>query len=331
MFNVILHPAWVKMYFFKIWLSCCCLLILLFASLFTTNALGGQTSWEKAIANVSELSKKLYKRAERFNASTHLGTMYNEYMAEEHRCSILGRMLGKKQLIHHLEKDINEKSTNGHELTLQAWSLEIWVRIAKRLVKMDRGGRIALWNLNCAGHLGIPGSAFIKAPKRKEEYFDLVGLERRTVRVIADIETGFADRLANFLKENDNIDTVSLGSHGGSVKDAIKAGMMIRERGISTSLWNNCYSACALVFIGGKDREITLAIDLGFHQVSRDGKAIEYSDPTYKVIHNYGEKMGVNSEKLLNFMLKAGPDSMYIPKYQELCDARIATWIPRIC
>ena len=72
--------------------------------------------------------------------------------------------------------------------------------------------------------------------------------------MLGDITAGFAEGLARALAENAKIETVALGSAGGSLVDALKAGRMIRALGLNTTLWSNCYSACTIVFLGGERR-----------------------------------------------------------------------------
>lgn len=54
-------------------------------------------------------------------------------------------------------------------------------------------------------------------------------------------------------------------SGGGDVSAAIELGYQIRARKISTSVEGFCYSACALIFLGGEHRNLSGSSVLGFH------------------------------------------------------------------
>ncbi len=45
-----------------------------------------------------------------------------------------------------------------------------------------------------------------------------------------------------------------LGSGGGYIDEAMKAGAYIRRKGLDTTLYNNCDSACPLVVMAGVER-----------------------------------------------------------------------------
>jgi hypothetical protein len=154
------------------------------------------------------------------------------------------------------------------------------------------------------------------------------------IHVLGDIEPGFSKKLEEVLEANPSVDTVALGSGGGSVYEALKAGYLIRSKSLKTTLWNSCYSACPLVFIGGVERTIWSPYPkFGFHQVSISGVAIPLNSKIYRDIGHYGELMGVDATWLLNNMFVASPSSMNAIKGDDvkLCEARIVHWVQRGC
>lgn len=146
------------------------------------------------------------------------------------------------------------------------------------------------------------------------------------------VERDFYDALKKALQENPGIKTVVLGSDGGNVVGAIRAGFMIRERGLDTEVSDHCLSACPLVFMGGVNRRMwTTASRLGFHQVSMQGKVVPPDDPIYKGIESYLILMNVDSGYVMRAMMSAGPAGMFIPEPAKLCGSRVTTFIRRIC
>ena len=150
--------------------------------------------------------------------------------------------------------------------------------------------------------------------------------------MIGDIGRGFGESLARAVVENSEVKTVALGSSGGNIAEAIKAGQMIRALGLQTTLWSNCYSACTIVFLGGKERAIWSPHPLiGFHQASIYGRDISPGSSLYRVLYNYAQSMGADPKFFLAAMFSASSNSIYTPDAGKLCDHGIATFIQRAC
>lgn len=288
-------------------------------------------SWQDAIAATEAKAEELWQLAQsRGLEGRHIGTLYNEWHANEHTCSILGRMLGKADLINSIERstEIDVSQTDSQDTGVAAQSLSNWAFIAKRLLDSTDERRIREWNLDCVGHLGIPNSAYINEGGTSAFY----DVEEETLRVVGDVEPGFSDKLKAVILENPQVKYIALGSGGGSVAEAIEAGLIIRERGLNTQLWNNCYSACTIVFIAGVNRQIWSPYpDLSFHQVSRGGIAIPFDDPTYHKLAAYAVYMGVDARIFLELTWSAPPSGFTTPHVDLLCAAKIATWVQRRC
>lgn len=292
---------------------------------------GTALSWQDAISSTDERVESLWGLAkQRGLEGRHIGTLYNELHIPEHRCSILGRMLGQTHLIHEIEKstEIDVSTTDGHATGVAAQSLSNWSFSARSLLDIDEARRVREWNLDCVGHLGIPEDAFI-GEARSATFYDVQG---NTLRIMGDVETGFAEKLRAAIVQNPQVEYVALGSGGGSVAEALAAGRHIRELGLVTTLWNNCYSACTLVFIGGTKRTIWSPYsELSFHQVSRGGEAVSFDDEVYFRIAQYVADMGVDVDAFMGLTLSAPPSSFTTPPVGLLCQPNITTWVQRVC
>lgn len=293
-------------------------------------------SWEDAIADVDAKADFLYEQAElRGLGPSWLGTALNELGVEQHKCAILGRILERQQFIRELEEfavampkeDMSEDDV--FELLMSARMLENWAYTARRILALSDDERKATWNLDCVGSFEIPTTAFIEeaTPQAKFRVQDDV------LYVLGDIESGFSEDFAAAIASNFNIDTVALGSAGGSVYDALKAGQMIRALGLNTTLTSNCYSACPLVFLGGVERKIWSPYPtLGFHQMyTSNGMPVAPIDPRYKAISEYASIMGADPKFLIAAMFAAAPSDMFEPELQALCDGKVVTWVQRLC
>lgn len=288
-------------------------------------------SWENAIAAVEAKSEEIWKLAEaRGLESKFLGAIYNELDAKEHSCSILGRMLGKPEAIADVEATVEHdlSDLDPHSTGLAAHSLDNWVYIARRLLTTTKERRIEEWNLDCVGQMGIPNSAYIVSSER-QTFYDVDGA---VLRILGDVENGFAEKIRSALSENPQIRTVALGSGGGAVYEAMLAGIYIRERGLETTLYNNCYSACTILFISGVQRTVWSPYpDLQFHQVSQGGVAVPLDDQVYMDLAIYSERMGVLPMIFIGLMQRASPEEFEVPPVNILCDLGLTTWVQRIC
>jgi hypothetical protein len=291
--------------------------------------------WAEAISEVEARSRFLWNYGIERGASSHLGSIYNELDANRHQCAIAGRLLGLENNIRHLEEmpepklsdDMNEDQLM--ELMLYSHSLSNWVVAAKYLAGLPMDEVAEIWNLNCVGKLEIDGMAFVDSGVGRAKFKQ----DGTRVRVLGDIDLGFASELESWLIANPQTEEVVLGSGGGSVKDAILAGIAIRQRGLNTTLSDSCFSACPLVFIGGVNRTIWSPYPpLGFHQAyTVDGIAIPASSEIYQMIFEYSNMMGVDGNFVLESMMNAGPMDMFEPHIDELCASKVVTWVQRAC
>jgi hypothetical protein len=287
-------------------------------------------SWQDAIAAVKANAAAMSEKADALGYPVHIGTAYNEYRIREHSCAILGRMLGKANVTKHLEFDPPAVSKEGFEFRLEAVSLDNWVSAAKYILALSKEQRAEVWNLDCAGQLNIPASEHIDS-NGPRAFYDIVR-DGKVLRILGDVEVGFGSAVTAALADNPGVEVVALGSAGGIVGEALQAGMEIRRRGLETTLWNNCYSACPLVFLAGTNRTIWSPYpELGFHQISRDGHAIPPDDPIYGLVGSYAFAMGADGDVVLQLMMAAIPAQMELPDLQTLCDAKIALWVQRAC
>lgn len=285
-----------------------------------------------------KLAEQLQAVANSINDFVHIGTAVNEIGVPEARCFAMGTMLGMDDVVAHLNDegtpDLQTRSEeNAHELRVLALMHLNFAGVAAGHVGKDLSQVVLEWNLDCPGKLGIPAAAAI-GQSGIASFYEIRD-QGRMLRVLGDIEAGFADKVIEALESNPGVETVSLGSGGGFVMEAIKAGTYIRRHGYDTVLWNGCYSACPLVFMGGNQRKIWSPYpELGFHQVALPtGDAVRFNDPIYRVIGQYLTSMDVSAELVLQTMWAAPPHDMFvIPGWDDdLCDVNVATWIQRIC
>lgn len=289
---------------------------------------------EKAI----KLSDKLWDYSRKANED-FLGSALNEIGVEESSCYILGSVLNKKKYVKKLKPDLSEpnfknKRSQDTSFSFDALLLDNFRVNVERILDLTDGEQIEEWNLDCIGKFEIPRSAFITQTGASSFY--IIKNEGKVLRVLGNVEEGFSEKIKEAIIDNPEVEIIALGSSGGSVKEAILAGYFIREKKLETTLWNNCYSACPLVFIGGVKRTIWSPYpEVGFHQIyTPNGKAVDKYDDIYRLVYLYLKDMGIYDPlAILKHMWAASPKEInIIDDLDALCEVNnIATWIQRAC
>lgn len=304
-----------------------------------------QAAWKAAEVRLLAVSARREKLAvplktfaDTIDDWRHIGTMYNEVGVPQARCFAMGVLLGMEGLVAHLDDegspDLHTKTNeNAHEVRVLALTHLNFAGVLEGHVGQDREELVLEWNLDCPGKHKIPVTARLQQTGTSSFY--KIMNEGRVLMVLGDIEAGFADKVIAALQANPTVKTVSLGSGGGLVVEAMRAGEYIRLHGYDTVLWNGCFSACPLVFMAGNNREIWSPYpELGFHQVSRsDGSAVSLDDPVYGGITRYLVRMGIDHRLVLLNMWDSPPNEMTRIAGHDtgLCDAKVVTWIQRRC
>ena len=282
------------------------------------------------------LGTKVFQAGVAIDGFTHAGTAFNEIHIPEHTCFVLGQLLGKSGIVKSVEityePDYETQTTeNASDLRIMSNSLHNFASVAERVLKMPHDERVVIWNLDCAGQLGLPKD-YVKQ-EGTSSFYVVIG-DGKTLKVLGDIEEGYAQKIVDAIDANPSIEEVALGSGGGLVKEAMSAGEFIRQRGLETTLYNNCYSACPLVFMAGVQRSNWSPYsDLGFHQIYTADGPVPFDSPAYRHIHTYLVRMGIEPRYVLQKMWSAPPQDMAnVDGYsEELCNANITTWIQRGC
>jgi hypothetical protein len=162
--------------------------------------------------------------------------------------------------------------------------------------------------------------------------FDLEGDGR--LLAVGTIEAGtaraFADEIA---KRGSYVKTVVLHSPGGSVRDAVEMGRLIRDKKFATAVEDGsyCASSCPLVFAGGAERIAGSKAAVGVHQVfvasdkpiSSDD-SVESAQRISALCQKYLRDMGVDLQVWLHAM-ETPKAELYYFKLEELLALKLAT------
>lgn len=187
----------------------------------------------------------------------------------------------------------------------------------------------------------------------KDMTFDIIYMNQTNV-VVADgtIAADTPARFQSFLDTQpfDGFNfLIHLNSPGGNLYGGMELGRMIRKQGLAADIrwykprpvgqeWYNpgydeqgpgeCYSACALAFLGGKVREITDGAIIGFHQFSGGVGNPEETQIGTQIaagqVLDYISEMGA-APSLFTRMSEALPNELFTPSREELLSYSIVS------
>lgn len=287
---------------------------------------------KKEIREAKQLSQSLRTSADKVDNEVWIGTMFNDVDLPAHSCYSLGMLLNLEVNVRQLRFDRSSQGARtadeANALRIRAQSLDNFVSAASASLKQSSAQRSISWNLDCSGKYGVS-----LKQKGIPTFYEITN-EGRGIKILGEIEAGFTAKLTATLARAPKAEFVALGSGGGSVAEAIASGRLIRSKGLATTIWNNCYSACPLVFLGGAERHVHSPYpSFGFHQISTVTGAIPTNSPVYSRVADYIREMGVNDQFVLAAMLRATPEQMNMVNGADvqLCRSRVATWIQRAC
>lgn len=283
-------------------------------------------SWPKSIDDGDALAEQYKEAAELASGEsifTFIGTVHSVLNFEEHQCTILGRHLGFDEFVQNLEPQLPSMDSDPQTLADSYASLSLWVILARRFADISQEERVKRWNLECVGKMRISTDLWVES---NPEVF--IKADETYLWVYGDIVPGFSDRIAEALGQNPTIKTVGIGSGGGSMKEAIKAGRLLRHLGIKTQLTGDCLGACPIFFLGGVDRDIMRPYPrLGLHKITINGTVVSKDDPIYDAVGTYVDDMGGYSDFIVENMKKSEPSEVKYLTEDEACTSGLATWI----
>lgn len=129
------------------------------------------------------------------------------------------------------------------------------------------------------------------------------------ITVYGRLEIDDEKRFANVALQNISA-TVHLSSPGGNLLAGIEIGKTIRIKGFSTAVpdGSECASACALAWLGGRQRIVGSGSKIGFHAAYR-GKNGEVTSSGNALVGAYVSQLGLTDSAVM-FVTAAQPEDM---------------------
>jgi len=149
------------------------------------------------------------------------------------------------------------------------------------------------------------------------------------VLISGTLELGVSKRFAAALAHDPGIREVVLSSVGGNIYEARGLARIFRDNGLSTTVTDECASACTTAFIGGRERQLKSGARLGFHQYKIEADYdVLGADPRGEESKDKALFLAAGVEQsFVARMHSATPGSMWYPGAEELLDAGVVTAI----
>ena len=167
---------------------------------------------------------------------------------------------------------------------------------------------------------------------RDKMTFELIGDGRLTAT--GTIMFGTADQFATEIaKRGSYVKNVVLRSPGGSVRDALAMGRLIRQKKFATEVESGryCASSCPLVFAGGVERRAASNAAIGVHEVAAVGgdnlsaaASMEDAQKISAECQQYLRDMGIDLEVWIHAM-ETPREELYYFQPAELLALKLAT------
>jgi len=138
-------------------------------------------------------------------------------------------------------------------------------------------------------------------------------------------ELGMTAQLKDILRQNPDIQGVTLRSEGGNVYEGRGVAHLLKKHRLSTYVFDVCKSACVTAFIGGTKRYIGRNARLGFHRYGLD---LRFPIPLYDLEEEEGKDISFYREQNIDeeFIQKAfhtPHKEIWFPRSEQLLKAGV--------
>lgn len=135
---------------------------------------------------------------------------------------------------------------------------------------------------------------------------------------------GASSALRDMLDANPGVKVLHLSSNGGSVGDARQMQVLVHERGLTTVIDTHCMSACAFVFLGGRERYLAPGAKLGFHREKAAGVSPAEINMMEEADAQFMLSMGI-AASFVDKAFSTPSNDIWIPTVAELKAANVIT------
>ncbi len=155
-----------------------------------------------------------------------------------------------------------------------------------------------------------------------------VSADQQQLTIHGDFDIGITTAVRSTIEAHLQIKSVVLQSRGGQVYEGRGLARLFTEHGIDTYVYEECSSACATAFIGGKHRYIGARGKLGFHQywveTTKYSRFVPFYDLQVEQQRDLAlfKSHGVD-QAFLDRMFDQPANRIWFPDHSTLLDAQI--------
>lgn len=152
--------------------------------------------------------------------------------------------------------------------------------------------------------------------------------DQQRLIVRGDLDIGVTTAVRSTIAAHPQIRSVVLQSRGGQIYEGRGLAKLFTEHGIDTYVYEECSSACATAFIGGKQRYISAHAKLGFHQyrveTTKTSQFIQFYDLHAEQQRDLAlfKARGID-QAFLNRVFDQPADRIWFPDHSTLRGAQI--------
>lgn len=139
------------------------------------------------------------------------------------------------------------------------------------------------------------------------------------------IGVGSAERIERLIAQSSHISSVILQSQGGWVYEGLAIHRVISDASVSTYVFGECSSVCAIAFAAGDQRYISTGSRVGFHRFRGMTEGFDASSRQREAASRLSE--AEVAPALIDEMFAIPPDRLWYPSEQRLLGANFVSGV----
>lgn len=173
---------------------------------------------------------------------------------------------------------------------------------------------------------------FYSRPGEKIAYQLNVSEDQQHLIIRGDLDIGITTAARSAIGAHPQIRSVVLQSRGGHIYEGRGLAMLFTEHEIDTYVYEECSSACATAFVGGKQRYIGTEGKLGFHQYRVETSKTSHFVHFYNLLAEQQRDLALFKARgidqaFLSRIFDQPASRIWFPDHSTLLDAQIVNYV----
>ncbi len=169
---------------------------------------------------------------------------------------------------------------------------------------------------------------FIASDNEQSEYSLKIENEGKQLYIKGIFDFGITDSVRKVINDNPELTSVVLESAGGQVYEGRGLSLLFAKHELDTYSHQECSSACATAFIGGKRRYLGHKGKIGFHRYKLETASIWNYIPYFDISAEQNKDLALFKSQgvkqtFLDKVFDQTPNNIWFPPQQDLIDAGV--------